>query len=42
MVYVEGNEFLPVKRMGKIKMSQTLVPFAAWMDAIPRRATCVI
>ena len=30
---------VPVKRMGKTRISQMLVPFAAWMEAMPRRAT---
>jgi hypothetical protein len=29
---------VPVKRIGKMRMSQILVPFAPWMEAIPRSA----
>jgi len=34
--YIGGG--IPVKRIGKIKMTQKLVPRAASMEEIPRRA----
>jgi hypothetical protein len=30
---------LPVKRIGNIRISHIEVPFAAWIEEIPRRAT---
>src|SRR6266498_1820914 len=35
MAYVRG---VPVKRIGKIRITQILVPFVAWIDEIPSRA----
>lgn len=30
---------LPVKRRGKMRINQMVVPRAPWIDAMPRRAT---